>query len=438
MRIISFFFLFLFLTSFLFHSQDTFDDSGLNSDSESNLIDENLNEQHPEVNSESFMLPKIILSEKSVFFDGTAEAIIASELKFVIEKLNVENRISLVTDNQWKKYEDLLSYNNKIKLADFYTATGINGEISYTIDRSEVYYKLVLRLFDILADEFVLHEFYIKKHNLINDIKIVRTEIKNAVIEAFPLIPRKALENYEPVKEPVLRVNDDFEVKFSFGLGGFFRESNVMYPSLYSGGINIFTHFDFKVYHFSMKLSFILGGLFVEPIRDALERENSDNISEGYDNVSSLLYMFPTIDFAFLTKNEILRIGLGTGYMLSEVYHINKIYEENNDYIEEDRYDVNLVLPYISFQIKPFELGSITIDVGSFFSIDDFYKNTPSYAWPLYMRIALQYYVYKNVFLLLDLPFFMNMYHYSEYGSKPYANIMLNFAVGFNFSWSRR
>ena len=357
-----------------------------------------------EVTINSVMPQKIMYYSPDVKFENTIEKNIDFIVRLVLKKLSTEKKISFIEESSYKKYLENYNLNDPYKIADFYNLTKISGSIDISIINEITSYKISIIANDILNNRTRYTILNFNPDSIIQDMNIISSEIEKFIISQFPVFSLFDLEKLKTSKKNILRNNSFFFLNYTFDTGFLVRELNDSYPYYIGAGPIVSNEFLFKIYRLYIKNSIVFSFLFTDNIED--KNNYLKVIKNNYDSFSFITDFRFELSVGVLNKNELFGFGFGTNYLLTNLYATKKL----NENICYNKMPYSIIMLYFNFLFKPDTNILLSVDFGSYFSIDYFTSIYPSSFFPFYLKPSFKYVFYKNLFFDISLPFFLINY----------------------------
>ena len=160
-------------------------------------------------------------------------------------------------------------------------------------------------------------------------------------------------------------------------------------------------------------------------------------IKNNYDSFSFITDFRFELSVGVLNKNELFGFGFGTNYLLTNLYATKKL----NENICYNKMPYSIIMLYFNFLFKPDTNILLSVDFGSYFSIDYFTSIYPSSFFPFYLKPSFKYVFYKNLFFDISLPFFLINYdlkNSENNNSKPSTILQIQTGIGWKIERSKK
>ncbi len=378
---------------------------------------------------------KIMYYSPDVKFENTIEKNIDFIVKLVLKKLSKEKKISFVEEISYQKYLENYNLNDPYKIADFYNLTKISGSIDILIINEITSYKISIIANDILNNTTRYSIINVNPDSILQDMNKINAEIEKFIISQFPIFSLFDLEKLETSRKNILRNNPFFALNYTFDSGFLIREFNDNYPYYIGAGPVVSNEFLFKINKLYIKNSIVFSFIFTDNIED--KNSYIKVIKNNYEPFSFITDFRFELSIGVLNKNELFGFGFGTNYLLTNLY-ATKRFNESTRY---DKIPYSLIMLYFNFLFKPDNNIVLSVDCGSFFSIDYFTSMYPSSFFPLYLKPSFKYVFYKNLFFDISLPFFLINYDLKDSvnsNSKPSTILQIQTGIGWKIERSKK
>lgn len=379
------------------------------------------------------VLQTVIIIKPDIIIENSLETVIYAETVALLEFLDASNNIVFLREKFWKSDKKLINYQDSSDLADFYYNTGVSGIVKFLIYESEdgLYY-VQLSLFNIYKKKEVKVEYYLQAAALDLQLNGYRDFLKNNILKHFPVLDKAKLAASKYKIPPFVRVNSDYEIMLSGGNGFYFKELCIGSPIYGYGGT---TYFNFapRIKNFSLNFHVDFSVFGHSSPYETYPSTDEYDLSQERSSIN----IFSTLSFNGWFKNQVFKLGGGTGVAGGRMYNV--IEEDDSDDIDIDRLDYLLVFLFISISAQPIKTAIISVDIGSYFSPTHFDQIRFSYIMFYYLRINLKYFIYKGLFIEWELPFYGLGVEENDGGSfvKPYSQLMINLGLGWRFEWNK-
>lgn len=387
---------------------------------------------------------RVIFVKPELILEGSLEHFIFNETETVLERMETEGRLGYLHEGQWKRYKGQLNYEDYSLLSDFNLNTGVTGAIRIFVSESDdTALQIRVNVFDFFTKKSSDYKFYMKRDKVDAHLISYKERLEKVLSSHFPP------EDYEQVAgrkyriPPFVRVNPDYQVALSGGVG--FNMKQVFSPfnsdpSVYSFGPLFYFRLDSTIKRFNLRFQLEGGPLFYEPFQTEYGIEAPSMLQTYSSQDGPIPNLFTSLDFGGWFKNQIFKMGGGLGFAYSSLYYTSKEqldyqvfgYNPYNRTIEFINY--MLVFAYMNFTLQPYRTVLISVDVGAFLSPDRIDRVTPTPFMPFYFRLMFRYYFYQGLFWEFNLPF----YALGMDEGAPAPNLVFFLGLGWRFEWRRR
>ena len=373
---------------------------------------------------------KVTLVKPSTIFFDTIEKIFINETISTLEIASKNHQINYIEEILWNNNSHLLQdLTNTENLKFFYLNTDIDILLLINIEELDNDYLIELNIINILDMLDYEKTFKINKNNFIENQKSYNIFLEEIITN--DLKPIDINEKYQKKinQKTALRNNALYELSISGGIGINSGISNNKGEPIFSIGPSILFDMETKIKTFQFNFAMKGTPLFNEALKiyDSTLKDKEKTI---------LYYIFCNATFGGLFYIESIYFGGGISYSSLNFYD----FIENNDYNSwsfyyETNY-IHLLFFYLRFGFIAIKNIKIYFDIGSFLSVNDFFRYTPSF-FPIYLNFQFRYIFDNNLFFDIKTPSFMLGIN-SRNGSSVISRLFFDIVVGYKIEWYKK
>jgi len=390
---------------------------------------------------EEYYRKNIILLEKDVIISNTIDEIIYKETQSALDTLIAEKFINSIPKSEWILYKKYLSdLDNSKNLEKFFLITKVWGIIDLQIINRESIYLIQVRMYDIFDDYFYTKEFYINPADLLNSLTNYKDFIIENIKKYYKPINIKEYSKKVSDKRDTIKENRDFEILLSAGSGFILTNIATTWEAGLGYGFPVYINFDFSFKNFYLATGFSHFSIFNSPLTIDYDKNNiivyNDKIYTY--SINCLLEMGGWF------YNRFFLFSGGVRYNFEKVFKFNREEIYNSLYHYYDyKYsytdmEYSLLFIYLKFIFSPIKNINLSIKCGSFLSPSNINEIFPS-NFPFYMEINFKYFFYKDIFLEIISPFWIEGFKFQNLDYTPSIfKFIFQFGFGYRFKWNSK
>ncbi len=228
-----------------------------------------------------------------------------------------------------------------------------------------------------------------------------------------------------------IKGNKDFEVLLSSGTGFVMAKISTDWQGEFGFGLPVYMNFDFSFKNFYLSTGISYFSIFNLP----LKIRNEDKII--YDNEKIFTFLLsPFLEAGGWFYNRFFSFSFGIRYNFSKIFEL--IEERGNNYKSYFiDFNYSTLFFYLKFIFSPIKSLNLSLRVGSFLSPSHIFKIFPNF-FPFYIDANFKYFFYKDTFIEIIFPFWMESFKKDNNENSPVFRFFLEIGIGYRFKWDRK